>query len=383
MSIKIAIIGNADSFWLQRFVDNVSVPLKQNVAIITATNTKYSDYYLEKGIQVITTKPKKKSFFGSRFAAIATTLNTVRAILRVKPDIIHIHYAYPYIMRVIPYLGKQSKKIITFWGSDLLRANTVETELINRASKKADALVVGAEDLYSKLIKIDKGFKQKTTLIRMGLTAFESIDAKRESANDCRVRLLGKQHEGKTVIAIGYNAGRAQQHLDVIRSLAELPDALKSKIVIVLPLTYQNEDKNYLEEIKKELENARISSVLLTEFMNDDQIADLCLSTDVFINAQTTDAISASMLEHIYAGTIIVNGEWLRYPFLDNNEIDYISFENLENLRNSIASLISENTIPYSFDKSIEVVKANFSWDSSRHMWREIYENLNNMRITN
>lgn len=376
MNSKITILGNADSFWLQRFVDNVSVPLKQNVSIVSATNTKYSDYYSKNGIQVITTKPMKKGLLGSRFDAIRTTLNTVRAIKNQKPDIIHIHYAYPYILRIIPYIGKKRKTIVTFWGSDLLRANKAEIELINKTSREVDALVVGAEDLYSRLIEINTELEHKTSLIRMGLTAFDNIDAKRESADDCRTRLIGNQHEGKTIITVGYNAGRAQQHINVIRSLAEMPDTLKSKIVIVLPLTYQNEDINYHEEIKKELGKAHITNVLLTEFMNDDQIAELCLSTDIFINAQTTDAISASMLEHFYAGSIVLNGKWLKYEFLENNNIEAITFDSFAELCEIIERLLLGREKRENLNRDINALKENFSWEASRDLWKQLYSEL-------
>lgn len=374
MNSKITILGNADSFWLQRFVDNVSVPLKQNVSIVSATNTKYSDYYSKNGIQVITTKPMKKGLLGSRFDAIRTTLNTVRAIKNQKPDIIHIHYAYPYILRIIPYIGKKRKTIVTFWGSDLLRANKAEIELINKTSREVDAFVVGAEDLYSRLIEINTELEHKTSLIRMGLTAFDNIDAKRESADDCRARLIGNQHEGKTIITVGYNAGRAQQHINVIRSLGKMPDTLKSKIVIVLPLTYQNEDNNYLEEIKQELGKAHITSVLLTEFMNDDQIAELCLATDVFINAQTTDAISASMLEHIYSGSEVLNAGWLSYRFLVENNINVNVFNSFDDIRILITKFVTERINTYDKSLAALIVKNNFSWSASRAKWQDVYE---------
>ena len=37
---------------------------------------------------------------------------------------------------------------------------------------------------------------------------------------------------------------------------------------------------------------------VLSKFMNDKEIATLCVATDVFINAQITDALSNSMLSN-------------------------------------------------------------------------------------
>lgn len=90
------------------------------------------------------------------------------------------------MLRALSFLAKSTKRIITFWGSDLLRANEKDLLIIKRSSEKADALVVGAEDLYSKLIELDGAFDKKISMIRMGISAFDSIDSIRDKREEVR-----------------------------------------------------------------------------------------------------------------------------------------------------------------------------------------------------
>ena len=376
MNRKIVILGNADSFWLQRYIDNVSLPLNHNVTLISATNNQYRDYYAKKKVLVITTKPEKMGILGHRVNALKTTVNTLKEIKKVSPDIIHVHYAYPYIMRILPFVSKKRKKIITFWGSDLLRADKKEYKLIKKAACISHSLVVGAEDLFYRLIELDHGFEAKTEIIRMGLTAFDSIDAKRNYAIESKIHFLGKANQGKIIITIGYNASKAQQHLSVLKKISELSDEIKQKLMVVLPLTYQNEDKTYLNEIDQVLKDSGINGFLLKEFMDDDHIAELCLSTDIFINAQTTDAISASMLEHLYSGSLVLNGRWLKYPFIDDNNIQCVKFDDFNDMKMIILKLITDGQISYDKSTVASIVKENFSWNSSRQKWKMVYDSV-------
>ncbi len=374
MNNIIAIVGNADSFWVQRFIANVSIPLGNTIALISPNNTTYKEYYSNNSVTVITTKPTKKSILGHRIDALRVTFNTINALRRIKPTIIHVHYAYIYVLRALSFLAKSTKRIITFWGSDLLRANEKDLLIIKRSSEKADALVVGAEDLYSKLIELDGAFDKKISMIRMGISAFDSIDSIRDKREEVRQKLLGKSVQGKTVITIGYNAGRAQQHLKVLECLQGLSEQLKKRIMIILPLTYQNEDVLYINSIRDRLENCGIAGILLTQFMNDEQIAEVCLSTDVFINAQTTDALSASMLEQLYSGSLVLNASWLHYDFLESNNIYCESFDSFHELKEKVDKAVTSETL--SNYNTIISLKNSFSWNVSKEKWKQIYCSL-------
>lgn len=376
---KIVILGNADSFWIQRFIRNVTIPLKQDAVIISAKNDKFSRYYFDNNIKVITTKQFVCSYFGHKFDALRVVFNTFKAIKSVKPDIIHVHYGYTYILRVLPYITKECKIIITFWGSDLLRATKKGYEIIKRAAARADAIVVGAEDLKNKLMEIGIEDEYKTSMIRMGIDTFSYIDLKREFISKIKQKYIGDSYKEKMVITVGYNAGKAQQHLEVIDSLAKLTEELIKRIVIVLPLTYKNDDKVYLSKIRERLQQINVKSIVINNFMDEDQVAELCLMTDIFINAQITDAISASMLEQLYSGSIVLNGEWLKYEFLERSKINCYYFRDFGELNYLLEQILKGKIRCDGLNDNIVILKNEFSWESSREKWKIIYNLLSNI----
>lgn len=60
---------------------------------------------------------------------------------------------------------------------------------------------------------------------------------------------------------------------------------------------------------------------IIEDFLSEEQVSALRLIGDVFIQLQTTDALSASTQEHIYAGARVIVGSWLPYSFLLENGV--------------------------------------------------------------
>ena len=80
--------------------------------------------------------------------------------------------------------------------------------------------------------------------------------------------------------------------------------------------------------------------VILKDFLDFSEMARLWLSIDVFINAQTTDAMSASLFECIYAGVYVLNAKWLKYKELENANITLDGFERFEEIPQKIAEIL-------------------------------------------
>ena len=370
---NITIIANADSFWTQRFIENVSLPLEHAVTLITAPNTKYSDYYCNNGITVVETK-SKFTYFGHKINALLTSINTLRAINKSKPDLLHVHYAYMYILKVLKYAFQVPNTIITYWGSDLLRTSTPELQSVKEVVSNASCIVVMTKELKEKLLQVyGDSVRNKVSIIDMGISAFKNIDQRRNNPIECRQRVIGDEFKDKIVITIGYNAGKAQQHDKVLESLNGLPAYIKKKIMIVLPLTYQRDDTQYLNSLQNLLNNMQVNSVCISDFMNNDQIADLCISTDIFINAQTTDALSSSMIEQFYANSTVLNGEWLNYSYLKELGVKYYTFHDFDSLAEIVCKLVKENSFKSDCSCNLNIIKKSFSWEVSRKKWEDVY----------
>ncbi len=375
MEHRVTIVANADSFWTQRYIKNVSLPLGHRISLVSASNEKYKEFYAENNISVLTTENKSNKL-GHKINALMTRINTVNAIKNTDPELVVVHYAYNYILQVLPLIQRKTKTIITYWGSDLLRSSTETLLKVKKAVKKADCLVAVTEDVRAKVYEVyGSEAGNKTKIIDMGVSAFSSIDKKRNKAQESKQVIAG-QNAGKTIITIGYNAGRAQQHDKILRQLSTLTENEKNSVYLVLPMTYQREDKKYLDQVDDLLLNIGIDYIILRDFMNDDEIADLCLATDIFINAQITDALSSSMLEHIYAGSVVINGKWLKYSFLEENQIHCYTFENLEDLKLVLRQAMNDVSQGKHdlIENNCRMLNEKLSWETSRKKWEQVYQ---------
>ena len=62
---------------------------------------------------------------------------------------------------------------------------------------------------------------------------------------------------------------------------------------------------------------------MLKSHLSNVDVAKLRIETDIAINIQQTDAFSGSLQEHLFAGNILLVGDWLPYDILDENHVFY------------------------------------------------------------
>ena len=111
-----------------------------------------------------------------------------------------------------------------------------------------------------------------------------------------------------------------------------MPNSLKEQVVLVLHVSYGRREE-YLAILKQKVDSSiNLSFILLEEFMNPDEIAKLRLVTDIMIHAPISDALSATMLEVLYAGNKVIAGGWLPFGILSRNQIVYHAFNDFEEL---------------------------------------------------
>ena len=370
-------IGNADSLWMQRYIKYVSIPLGHQVEIISNTNEKFAEFYNNNNIIVLTAYKENNIFFKiPKLRAVMLFLENMRLLNKTECDIIQVQFVSYSIARLLGSLKFKAKLILTYWGSDLFRENNEHLSKISGTIDKADSIVVMTSEMQNKIIDIYGDAAQyKTQIIDMGISAFKNIDAAIEDKNGAKVKLRGKGFDDKFFITLGYNASVAQQHEKLLLTLKSLPDKVKGRICAVLPMTYPDNQLSYVNKIKEISENVGFDVLILTEFMNDEQIATLCAATDIFVNAQTTDALSTSMLEHLYSGSLVLNGSWLHYSFLDDLGIYYENFDSFAEINLKIQRFIDK--LPQNETQSNHDLLANqCSWESCRNRWEEIYNKL-------
>jgi hypothetical protein len=97
------------------------------------------------------------------------------------------------------------------------------------------------------------------------------------------------------------------------------------------------------------------------------------MATDIVLNAQVSDGFSGSIQEHICAKNIVIVGDWLKYPLLDESGIFYLK-SRIGEFGNHLQRIVGD------IDKYRQLTAGNdekicrlSSWKSRLPLWLDIY----------
>ena len=375
MRTKILIIANPEIF-TKEYIENV---LSSNGFKIYQTcnddinNYKYF-YKKSKIILVNYTKEWNIPFFNKIDRINDVFYRIRRKMIKRKYDVIHVHGIYPSSINLLKELTvdwESSYIVGTFWGSDLLRAtDTVKKEISNNINifKKISI----STDAMEIRFKAEYGNIYKHTLQRahwgIGHLSFIMNEFKNNTRNDCKMYFGFSDND--IVISIGYSGDKGHQHLKVIDQIKYLSEYTKKKIIFILPMTYGYDD-NYTKSIKRELNKLSIKYKIFIDYMSEKEIAKLRIATDVYINSAITDAASATIVECLYAGAILINPVWIKYSLLENIGVKYKKYYDF----NEIPEII-ENIIESGFktqEDEREKIETLFLWENAKESWLKLY----------
>ena len=149
---------------------------------------------------------------------------------------------------------------------------------------------------------------------------------------------LDNKSEGKIILTIGYSGRTWQQHFYVLDALEKISSKNKDKLFLIIPMTYDAnpEYKNYIEN---RLSRLGIPYQILEKRLSLEQNLSMRIISDIAICIQNTDALAASVREHIMAGSVFIGGDWLPYTLFLEEGI-YFRPTSLDNLSNTIEDVI-------------------------------------------
>jgi hypothetical protein len=191
---------------------------------------------------------------------------------------------------------------------------------------------------------------------------FEIQSIRKKYLLDCKI----------ITITIGYSGSKEQQHIRIIKSILEM--LILNNIYVLLPFTYSNHDPEYMARTIEILESNNISYRIFNDLLDDEEISELRLLSDITINMQTTDQASASLTEYAEAGNIMLIADWLPYKFWDDNKLFYykVNFENLgEKLQEVILNVTDEKK---KFSNNREIIYRNLSWKFTKSKFLEYFK---------
>ena len=292
-------------------------------------------------------------------------------------DIVNLFFVSHYIAPILFLFKKKYGKIIlNFWGSDVFRSNWVKRLSYLPLVKTANTLSFTGERARDMLLRypLFGSCSDKCVIRGMGIPLVSTIGQIRSATKEQRdewKEVLGIDKE-RITIAVGYHGRSTMQQNEVISSLLSDESFAIDSVQFLIPSRGMNPSKR--TEIENILKEHRAIYKFYNEYMDDETMAKYRLLSDVFINAQTTDIASGSMIEHICAGSIMINASWLVYPNLDKREIKYFVFHDFKELPIIVNKVLSnfQNIKPLC-EQNYEKYANNRSWESKREMWLELY----------
>jgi hypothetical protein len=381
--MRILVIGNRRHQLLYSLLKEIKKEYKNNALVIDiisqeTTNQKYDTDILYDTIFTLS-MPKfisknrilrgiyKQYLFRRRISQLADY------------DYIHVHYIEDILIRDAQYFVNKikSKLIVSIWGSDFLRASKYKKQQMLPILKYASKITIANSVAKENFLEFYKEgfFNTKVVLCRFFIEPLEILKKIIDKSTKKDSKLLFGFTK-KIVVTIGYNASAMQQHLEILKSIEANSDLHKfhNKVEFVIPLTYPK-NASYIQEIENLIKNSKFKFTLLTDFMPNEEVSQLRIASDIMIQLQTTDMLSASMLEHIYAKNIIITGSWLPYKDLREWGLVYHEVEEVMDIGQKLQNVL------LNFDDFISEIKINRSILNQKYnkneiisQWIDLYE---------
>lgn len=367
--MRVVILTIADSIYCKEYVEHVLLG-QYEVLIISDRNKKYCRYYKENGVKVIIWHPPQTlaEMFTDRTADIINS-----------DDIFHVHYVEPRTLKYLwrPWM-KCRKRILSYWGSDLLRLPLKQIRSMWPFIYTADEITVINNFMRRKMKDVvSRRAWNRIRCIDFGIPMYDTIEevSRKMSINEC------KQHFGlpddKIIVAVGYNANREQQHLEMMREVVKLPGELLSEMFFVFHLGYGCKESAYIRQLYRILEENNVQYKVLERFLDKKETSILRLGTDILLYGQTTDAMSASVMECLYAGAVLIKPQWIDYS--EVNGIDYYEYKQFSEISGILENLIKKGV--KRMPKNRKPLREQQSWDVMAPKWKALYkEKVNGKR---
>ena len=320
-------------------------------------------------------------------AAIGSWLDTERIIRKLPEfDIIHsLWMEKPWGWHAGTLKRKAKYWFCSVGGSDLYRdsrrkvCKAYQINILNHSDWFSSENVETKKEFIKTYGK--KYEKIPHTINRFGVDIFDAIEE----------RKTGKKEQKRTfdipldqeVVCCGYNANPAHQHLKMISSFSRLPQDIIRKLFFVFPMTYSAVECGYIEKVRSAIQEVTDNFIILEDFMNTEEMAEVVQATDVMIHVQTTDQMSSTMLAHMYNGNVVIAGAWLPYHSLKERGVYFIDVNEVDEVGAVLAD-VAENCEAYKkkCENNEDLVYSMSSWDVCAKEWIAVYEKLLEERIS-
>jgi hypothetical protein len=295
-------------------------------------------------------------------------------------DIFHFHFISPDNLYDLNFIPAGKKIILSFWGSDLYSLNgTTDYSIQYKAVERADIVTLHSNEMRSVFLEkfgSDKLNKTRLTLFGINEDRLDLLSGFKKNAVSDNFRKKYKIQQ-QIVIMLGYSAAEGQQHLPVLEVLGRMPEEIKQHIVLFIPLSYNSENRGYVKNVLSCIRQVPLTCIPVTDYLSDAEMLELISNTQIMLNVRETDAMNNAMVECLYNGTLVINGSWLPYSRLKQQQVYFAEVDHVEELRTVLPRLI--NTISTELEKckgNEAKIRAMMSGEVIIKDWAAIYAGI-------
>ncbi len=292
-------------------------------------------------------------------------------------DIIHIFFlSRKYVFFAKEILRKCKKLVISIYGSDFYRAKwwgkTIQYPII----KYADRITFSNKQTLEEFRKFFKNIDKDKLKIKGFGSAPLGILRNIENISKKECKASFNIPINTLVVTCGYNATVAQQHISIIKSIENIKDKLPANILFIFPFTY-GLNREYFLKVKDLLDKSNLNYRVLTDFLSDYEVAQLRKASDIMINLQISDQLSASMQESLYTGNIVITGDWLPYKILEEKGIFMLKVSSVGEVGEKLLySVNNSRNLKESCKGNSQIIWNISSWDKKINDWIHMYSEM-------
>lgn len=320
--------------------------------------------------------PKRTGLWNKPILKTLWMIRNFRATLDMverEYDYVHmffLHIGYSKSLDILQRIAP--RMIISIFGSELYRSpemvlNRLQV-LVNAAEKVTAANEMTLRD-FRKRFGVSES---KTQICRFGLAPLDAIMKIARVSKEAHLKRVGLPTDA-FVITCGYNASPGQQHELIIDSLARVKSQLPANYLLVFPVAMGGNEER-INMIESKLKSAGLKHKFIRNFLPDEELAHFRCATDVMIQIQRTDQLSGAMQEHLFAGSVVITGDWLPYSVLDNAGIIYEKIANPSEVGEKVLDVC--NKIPdlkSKLEMNKDIIWSLSSWEKCTDSWIALY----------
>lgn len=380
--MKYLVVGDSNSMHIYNFVKTVLLPMGFEVHLLTLSTSpvreEYRDFYKENG--VVLHSVCEKNYKGlnktDRFHRILNLRRKMRLMADVPTvDVCHVHSVYKTSLALVFKNKRKFKKLIlSYWGSDIRDRSETVLKLRENCFDIADVITVTVEQTRRDFCEIhgDK-YNDKLRICRFATDGLDCINSlsKRFTREQCRESY--NIPSGKICVTCGYSATPEQHQDEILKMLQKLPEELRQKMYVIVPMQYGRSNEAYIQNVKKEKDKCDFDCVVLEEYVPFEMSAKLAIATDIYLHLRDTDAFSNALKEHVYACSDIIMGDWLKYIELEQMGAPFVQVSSIDEVESILGKKLATFKIS---DKTnlFEPIYQLYSTDNIMNQWKVVID---------